>query len=118
MAGPDGQCIHMVLFVLQVLAEQHFLKLSQLRAAMPADQQPNIAILTGSVKQKEKRQVRSPCTSMCASGVACKDQLRLLLACKRYRTGRVLCRQDCGSMLCVLNMCTMLLSVPEHVQYC
>ena len=32
---------------------------------MPADQQPSIAILTGSVKAKEKRQVRSSWACMC-----------------------------------------------------
>ncbi|KAL0044700.1 hypothetical protein WJX82_006055 [Trebouxia sp. C0006] len=41
----------------EVLAEQHMMKLEQLVKAMPLDQRPRIAILTGSAKTKERRAV-------------------------------------------------------------
>lgn len=41
----------------EVLAEQHMMKLEQLVGAMPLDQRPRVAILTGSTKTKERRAV-------------------------------------------------------------
>ena len=43
--------------MLQVLAEQHMMKLDRLVATMPEEQRPTIALLTGSAKAKERRAV-------------------------------------------------------------
>ena len=42
---------------MQVLAEQHMMKLEQLVRAMPLHHRPRVAILTGSAKTKERRAV-------------------------------------------------------------
>ena len=42
---------------MQVLAEQHMMKLEQLVRALPLKQRPRVAILTGSARAKEKRAV-------------------------------------------------------------
>lgn len=46
-----------LLSVVKVLAEQHMMKLTRLVAALPEEQRPNIAMLTGSAKTKERRAV-------------------------------------------------------------
>ena len=66
---------------------------------MPADQQPSIAILTGSVKPKEKRQVRSSCACMCVSGVALRTRPGLLLALNNQMTCRLSVGRGAGVYL-------------------
>ena len=42
---------------LQVLAEQHMMKLEQMLQTMPLQLRPSVAILTGSTKAKERKAV-------------------------------------------------------------
>lgn len=45
--------------IVQVLAEQHFSNLNALLAALPEEQRPKLALLTGSTKPKAKREIHA-----------------------------------------------------------
>lgn len=49
---PEHDWLH-----LQVLAEQHMMKLEQVMQAMPPGLRPGVAVLTGSAKAKERKAV-------------------------------------------------------------